>query len=142
MPMPKLATVARLLDEQLLAELLYELDLLGAVQQMVELLQHRAVLDREYLQGYVAIVSIVIAGTAIVSRVILSKGEHLQGNVSISPAEDEQHDPGRDLNLGDLVLGQLVELVVVSHVPYSVGLVVGRVGEHLGSAVTESMEPE
>ena len=74
MPMPKLATVARLLDEQLLAELLYELDLLGAVQQMVELLQHRAVLDREYLQGYAAIVSIVIAGTAIVSRVILSEG--------------------------------------------------------------------
>ena len=51
--------------------------------------------------------------------------------MSVSPAEDEQHDPGRDLNLGDLVLGQLVELFVVGHVPYSVGLVVGGVGEHL-----------
>ena len=87
--------LALLLDEELLVELLDEVDLLGADQQVVELLEHRPIVNGEDAQ------------------------RHIAGRV---PLVDEQQDARRDLDLGHAIVGHREEQLVIGHLPHTVRL--------------------
>ena len=76
-----------LFDQKLLIELLNEIDLLGAMQLVLERLQYTTGLDVEHLEGHM---------TAIWRFLI-----------------DEQHDAWADLDLVDIVVVNRVQVIVV-----------------------------